>query len=140
MVVLLMSVFAQVVFRYVFVKPLSWSEELARYTFVWVSMLGAAGVIPKSLTQGIDILVNKLPTSVQVVLGLIIRSLIVAFCLLLIIKGYELTKITHIQKSAVIGFPMSYAYFSVPFSAALMIIILCLDSIITYKKLLEENR
>lgn len=140
MAVLLTSVFLQVVFRYVLARPLSWSEELARYTFVWISLLGAAGVIPKSLTQGIDILVNKLPTSVQVILGLITRLLIVGFCLLLVFKGYELTKIVHIQKSAVIGFPMSCVYLAVPVSAILMIVILILDSVMTYKKVLEENR
>ena len=52
--------FMQVVFRYVLRRPLSWSEELARYTFVWISLLGAAAVIPKSLTQGIDLLVKRI--------------------------------------------------------------------------------
>ncbi|GMU71227.1 MAG: hypothetical protein AMXMBFR42_06920 [Burkholderiales bacterium] len=33
-------VFAQVVFRYFLDDPLVWSDELARYLFVWVSFLG----------------------------------------------------------------------------------------------------
>ena len=33
---------AQVVSRYVFGKPLTWSEELARYMFVWLALLGSA--------------------------------------------------------------------------------------------------
>ena len=33
---------AQVLFRYVINSPLGWSEELARYAFVWVTFVGAA--------------------------------------------------------------------------------------------------
>lgn len=35
-------IFAQVIFRYVLVMPLSWSEELARFLFVWATFLGAS--------------------------------------------------------------------------------------------------
>lgn len=34
--------FSQVVARYVFQAPLSWSEELARFLLMWLSMLSAA--------------------------------------------------------------------------------------------------
>ena len=33
-------VFVQVVMRYVFNNSLSWSEELARYTFIWLIYIG----------------------------------------------------------------------------------------------------
>ena len=33
---------AQVFWRYVLEQPLQWSEEVARYCFVWVTFLGAA--------------------------------------------------------------------------------------------------
>ena len=35
-----LCVLAQVVFRYVFNAPLTWSEELARYLFIWCAFLG----------------------------------------------------------------------------------------------------
>ena len=139
MAVLLTSVFMQVVFRYVLRRPLSWSEELARYTFVWISLLGAAAVIPKSLTQGIDLLVKQLPESVQMVVGFITRLLMAVFCAILAFKGYELTGIVHMQTSAAMSLPMSYVYFAVPVSAVLMIVILFLDSVITYRNASSQN-
>ena len=39
--------FAQVAARYVLGDPLIWSEEAARYLFVWVSMIGAALAIAR---------------------------------------------------------------------------------------------
>jgi TRAP-type C4-dicarboxylate transport system permease small subunit len=35
-------IFTQVVFRYVIQQPLAWSEESARYLFVWATFLGAS--------------------------------------------------------------------------------------------------
>lgn len=133
MAVLLVSVFSQVVFRYILRKPLSWSEELARYCFVWVSMLGAAATVPKSLTQGIDLLVKRLPKNVQTISNLLARALTALFSLVLVFKGWELTTIVHFQTSAVMGLPMSFIYSSIPVAALLMVVILGLDSIVNYK-------
>ena len=35
-------IFAQVVFRYALAHPLAWSEELARYLFIWATFFGAS--------------------------------------------------------------------------------------------------
>jgi len=34
-------VLLQVIYRYILTEPLHWSEEMARYLFVWLSLLGA---------------------------------------------------------------------------------------------------
>ena len=135
MAVLLISIFMQVIFRYVLRRPLSWSEELARFGFVWISMLGAAATIPKSLTQGIDLLLKKLPRTVQVISNVATRILMVLFSLILVAKGWELTTIVHLQTSAVMGIRMSWVYASIPVAAFLMVVILTLDSLINYNEI-----
>jgi len=40
--IMVVVVFAQVVFRYSLEQPLSWSEEVARYMFIWATFLGAS--------------------------------------------------------------------------------------------------
>ena len=42
LVILTLTVFSQVIARYIFQAPLSWSEELARFLLMWLSMLSAA--------------------------------------------------------------------------------------------------
>ena len=53
--------FAQVVFRYVIGYSLYWSEELARYLFVWVSFLGSVVALERGVHIGMDVVVAKLP-------------------------------------------------------------------------------
>ena len=38
--VMVVLIFGQVIMRYIFNAPLSWSEELARILFIWVSWIG----------------------------------------------------------------------------------------------------
>lgn len=48
--------FGQVVTRYVFFQPWSWSEELTRYMMVWMTLLGAAYGVRIRAHVGIDVL------------------------------------------------------------------------------------
>src|SRR5476651_2331400 len=45
MAVITILTLAQVIWRYVLELPLQWSEEIARYCFVWVTFLGAAALM-----------------------------------------------------------------------------------------------
>ena len=54
-------IFAQVIFRYILKSPLAWSEELARYLFVWVSFIGSVVAARRNQHIGVEMLVNKLP-------------------------------------------------------------------------------
>ncbi|MDR1874941.1 MAG: TRAP transporter small permease [Synergistaceae bacterium] len=42
MALMTILVFCQVVMRYIFRNSLSWSEELARFIFIWLSWVGAS--------------------------------------------------------------------------------------------------
>lgn len=49
-------IFIQVIMRYVFGQSLAWSEELARYMFVWIIYLGINRAIRDEMETKIDIL------------------------------------------------------------------------------------
>jgi TRAP-type C4-dicarboxylate transport system permease small subunit len=60
-IVLIILATAQVLFRYVIRYPLPWTEELARFTLVWVTFLGAASATRRKLHLAVDFFIARLP-------------------------------------------------------------------------------
>ncbi len=112
--------FLQVIFRYVLAYPLPWSEELARYLFVWLSIFGAALAMQKRGLFGLDIFFLRLPNQVRLAVGLLIHILIAGVVLVIFFEGIVLVQKTTLQESPAMGIPMSWAYACLPIGAALM--------------------
>ena len=66
LVVLIAAAAIQVVTRYVIAQPPGWTDELARFAFVWCSALGAVVALDKGMHAGITLLEEKLP---ELILG-----------------------------------------------------------------------
>jgi TRAP-type C4-dicarboxylate transport system permease small subunit len=62
---LVLLVVWQVFTRLVLDDPSAWSEEAARYTFVWVSLIGISIAIGEKADVVMDFLVEKLPVKWQ---------------------------------------------------------------------------
>ncbi len=58
-VILILLATLQILFRYVFRYPLPWTEELARFTLVWATFLGAASATRRKLHLAVDFFINK---------------------------------------------------------------------------------
>jgi TRAP-type C4-dicarboxylate transport system permease small subunit len=113
-------VFLQIFFRYVLGQPLYWSEELARYLFVWLSILGAALGLQKSGHFGLDILFLRLPEKGRRFTKVLIHLLMGVVILFIFIQGVTLVQKTALQDSPAMEIPMSWAYACLPVGAALM--------------------
>ena len=64
MAIMTILVFIQVVMRYVFSNSLSWSEELARFIFLWVSWIGASYAVKEG--DIIEVMFGQKPVRVKV--------------------------------------------------------------------------
>jgi len=129
MVVSVCVVFLQVVMRYVFQNSLTWSEELARYIFLWQCWIGASYAVKKGSHIRVEILPSKFSGKSKIIFEIIITLIWFSFILFL---GYTGTWITvHVfnsgQMSPAMRIPMGYAYASVPVGCFLMIIHLVED-------------
>lgn len=124
MIVMGSAVVLQVASRYIFNRPTSWSEELARYLFVWITFLGAAVVIRKRRHVDVGVLTDRLPPKVARVVYLV-ADLAVLFLLgALTWAGVGLAAMAHRQLSAAMDLPMSLAYTAMPAGTGLMFIFL----------------
>ena len=66
-------IFLQVIMRRVFNNSLSWTEELARYLYIWQGWLGISLVERHRTHIAIDILKNKLHGTAKKVLNLFVQ-------------------------------------------------------------------
>ena len=123
MALMVLNVTWQVISRYVFQSPSSFTDELSRYMLIWVGMLGAAYVAGKNEHLAIDILLTKLGEKAQDKLMILINCCVLAFALIvMVIGGSNLVYLTFVleQKSAVLQIPLAYIYGIIPFSGLLV--------------------
>ena len=120
--VMTVVVFLQVVYRYALTQPLYWSEEVARYLFVWISIVGAALGLQKRGHFGLDLFYRMLPDKGRRFLEFIIYLLMGVVVLVILVQGISLVQKTSLQESPAMGISMGWAYACLPVGAALMAI------------------
>ncbi|NSW92898.1 MAG: TRAP transporter small permease [Firmicutes bacterium] len=120
--VMVASIFLQVILRYLFSSANAWSEELARYTFVWLVLLGSAVAARRNKHMNIEFFIDKFPPYLKKIIQLLLYSLIIAFLFVLIRYGFNLAAMTQKQKSTGLRIPMSWAYLAIPVGSILMLV------------------
>jgi len=131
MAALVAAVSWQVISRYVFSSPSSWTEEVARFLMIWVGLLGAAYAFRTRVHLGLDLLPKKLTGRSAKVLKLFTLGVIVLFSVtVLIIGGGKLVALTWELKqySAVLGLPIAFVYSVIP-TAGLLICVYAVEAL-----------
>jgi len=120
---LVLDVVWQVISRFIFKDPSSFTDELATFLLIWVGLAGATYVKGKNEHLAIDILHAKLsPRSLNHMM-IIINLLIIAFSLSVMVVGGSWLVYTRFvlgQLSAALQLPVGYVYIIVPISGLLM--------------------
>ncbi|MFD1928051.1 TRAP transporter small permease [Sporosarcina siberiensis] len=122
MAVLTLSVFAQVIFRFVIKQPLSWTEELAVYCLVWLTFLGAAYAMSLKAHIGVEFFTDLFPLKLRQVLFVVATVASISFYLIMVIQGYDLVRQSLTQLTPVLRLPMGYVYSVIPISGLFLII------------------
>lgn len=91
LIVLTLATFIQVIGRYVFNSSPSWTDEMARYCFVWANMLGAAIALKHGHHAAIDLLPNKLHGLSRSIQKTIVDCLVTFAAGLLLVEGFKMT-------------------------------------------------
>lgn len=105
---IVLLVFAGVLSRFVFAQPMAWSEELARYMFLWAALVGAAAACRSGQHGGIPILVDKFPGPIKKAVELFIVAMILIVLAVLAWQSYGSTMmaISSGQTSLASGVPV----------------------------------
>lgn len=107
--------FIQVVLRYGLGRPLTWSEEVSRYLFVWVVFVAAAVAARHKGHIMLDFLVSRLPRGLRTGLAMTMGTLSLVMILLVFVwHGWNLTTVSMRQESPATGLPVGCATLAIP--------------------------
>jgi TRAP-type C4-dicarboxylate transport system permease small subunit len=123
--VLIVDVLWQVFTRFILKDPSTWSEELAVFMLIWVSLLGAAVALNRSAHLGIDYFVGKLSPKKRLYTEIFAFLCISIFSLtVMVIGGIDLVTNTLKleQLSPALGIKVGYVYLAVPISGFFLLL------------------
>jgi TRAP-type C4-dicarboxylate transport system permease small subunit len=123
MAIITLNVLWQVASRYLLRAPSPFTDELARFLLIWISLLGASYVSGKQLHLAIDLLPSRLEGRRQRRLQAFIQLLIALFALLVMVwGGLKLVYITLVlgQISPALNIPLGWVYSVLPLSGLLI--------------------
>jgi len=123
--ILVIDVLWQVFTRFIMGKPSSWTEELATFLLIWVSLLGAAVALGRGAHLGIDYFASKLPERTRIQTELFVFAVVSLFSLLvMVVGGIGLVKQTLAleQISVALHIPMGYVYLAIPISGSFLVL------------------
>lgn len=115
---------SSVVFRYILNSPIIWTDEIVRYSLIWMTFAGAALAAKDGTHIVVDVIDSVLPPRGQKITNVFADIVIVAFMLFLLIYG---VKMTDYQRGS-LGETLqwlnhSYIYVSIPIGAAATIML-----------------
>lgn len=119
MAVLVVDVLWGVFSRYVLQAQSSFTEELAIYLLVWISLLGGALVFGEKGHLGVDYFVKKMDPAAQKIAAIVVEVVALIFSVYaLLIGGWSLVSAAYESgdTSSGMGWPLAYVYAVVPLS------------------------
>lgn len=115
----------QVFTRLVLSQPSAWTEEAARFTFIWVSLIGVSIAVSEKTDIFMGFLVERLPLSLQRITEILAHLATSAVVIhVMLIGGMNQVAQAWSQTNAVLPFTQGQLYLALPVSGALLLFFL----------------
>jgi len=107
--------FANVIARYVFLRPFPWAEETMQFLSVWIVMLGAAVITRNAEHLRMDALIIAVPPAVRRGLEALNTLLAVVISVYVVVQAVQVVQVLTStgQRSVIARIPMNLMYASV---------------------------
>jgi TRAP-type C4-dicarboxylate transport system permease small subunit len=115
----------QILTRFVLHRPFIWSEELARFLFFWVVLLGAAIGVKRRRHFVLDVtggLRGRLRRLGRFLFDALPDACVLCFSLFLLVQGIGYTRVGMFRVATNSGLSMGLVYLAIPVSAALSVV------------------
>ncbi|NPV70055.1 MAG: TRAP transporter small permease [Firmicutes bacterium] len=119
-----MLMFLNVVLRYVFKSGLPWSEELIRFTIIWITFVGIGLCVRKGSHVAIDFFAYYMSKKQQRYLTVIVDSICILYCALMAYYSIQLIgkQFDVGQKAPALQVPFYIIYLCLPIGFTLGIV------------------
>ena len=115
-------VLVQVVFRYVLGMPLTWTEELSRFMFIWLTFVGFGVAVDRRREMKVELFLGMMAVGARRILLIILTIMMLIACGVLVVKGIDLTLSNLDVTSIALEIPWSWVVVSVPIGFGLVFI------------------
>jgi TRAP-type C4-dicarboxylate transport system permease small subunit len=109
--------------RYVGGEQASWTEELARFLLIWVSLLGGAAAFEQKSHLGVDYFVTKFDDSIRGNLKAFSYAIVLFFAISIFVVGGSRVVYNALvldQTTPALGWKMGHVYLAIPISGVFM--------------------
>ena len=113
MVLMIFTLSAGIISRYVFNRPFFWTDEAARIILIWTIFIGAALAFRKNspITHiRVDFLGSFLSSELRKIVKRIVWSLIILFCIVITVIDINFIALAGSIKTAALGIPKFIIY------------------------------
>lgn len=135
---MLLLAIAQILFRYVFNFSVPWTEEVARWLFVWMIFLGSSLMLKEHGHLKITMIRDILPPPVQKVVDLIMSVLGLVFIIGIFFGSLQMISSVQNVNAGSFSLSVKYLYLVLPISMSLMTFVfgrrVILDVITIFRK------
>ena len=122
---LMIPVSMQIFARYVgFIPRYIWTEEMARFCFIWVILIGAMIAVRDSTHFNVDLLPPAKTRRGEAIRNLFVDFIIFLVALVFIVWGWPLVKFGLMQESEMAELPMVLIYMAWPLAGVTWILFL----------------
>ena len=111
-----------VVLRYLGLTGIDGLEEVPRYLFVWLVMIGAAAAMQRGEHTVLDYFVNRMPPTMRTLVLILTTGASILLFAWLIKLSLVLVPNAQLQTSPGLDLPLGYVYAAIPVGAALIIL------------------
>jgi TRAP-type transport system small permease protein len=116
------AVFLQVVLRYAFRTGVEGLDEVPRYLFVWLVMIGAAAAMERGEHTALVYFRERLGPTGRALLSIVTTTLAMLLFLSMIRSSLILVPNANLQTSPGLALPLGYVYAAVPVGAVLILL------------------
>jgi len=116
------AVFVQVVLRYAGSAGFDGLEEVPRFLFIWLVMIGSASAMQRGQHTVLDYFINHLSPRGRALVVIAVNAASIALFLKLIQLSLVLVPNAQLQTSAGLGLPLGWVYAAIPVGSVLIIL------------------